>query len=527
MKYDIKRLTESIQRLTNVGIALSATQDINAFFEMILKEAMFFTNADAGTVYTVSDNLQHLEFQVVCTKSKSILMGPADTSKWPPVELYNEDCSKRMKNFVAYVYHTKEARRINDVYHQELFDASGTKKYDKANGYKSISMAAIPLKNHENDILGVVQLINAMNDEGEIVPFAKRNIIFLDSLASQAAIALSNKKLIQNLENLLHQFIKSIAKAIDRKSKNTGGHITRVATLSEMLFHKVDEDNTIYKDYHFSEDEIQELSIAGWMHDVGKITTPVYIMDKSKKLETIFDRIEMVKTRIDMVIAVIQKDKAYAPKEKHKELDKIIEEIKEYKKILIECNESSEFMNDEIYNKLREIFTFNYSSEGKNYFIITENEFHNLSIRKGTLSPEELEKMHEHATVTLELLEELTFPKKFRHVPLFAASHHERLNGKGYPSHLTENELPIQARVIAVADIFEALTASDRPYKSDKTLSQTFKILAFMAKDRDIDPDLLTIFIDSKLYLEYSQIYLKPHQIDDVDFEAIKKIYQN
>ncbi|MCF7794136.1 MAG: HD domain-containing protein [Candidatus Cloacimonetes bacterium] len=525
--YDIKRLTESIKRLTNVGIALSATQDINAFFELILKEAMFFTNADAGTVYTVSDDQQHLDFKVVCTKSKKLHMGTADTSKWPPVQLYDADGNKRMKNFVAYVYHTKEPKKINDVYKQDLFDASGTKKYDRANNYKSISMAAIPLKNHENDILGVVQLINAIDDDGEIVPFAKRNIIFLDSLASQAAIALSNKKLIQNLEKLLHQFIKSIAKAIDRKSKNTGGHITRVATLSEMLFQKVNEDNTIFKDYKFDEDEIQELSIAGWMHDVGKITTPVYIMDKSKKLETIFDRIEMVKTRIDMVIAIIERDKALAPKEKYGEFDKIINEVKEYKEILITCNESSEYMNDEIYNKLTEIFTFNYSSEGKNYFIITEDEFNNLSIRKGTLIPKEMEKMHEHASVTLELLDELTFPKKFRNVPLFAASHHEKLNGKGYPSQLTEDELPLQARVIAVADIFEALTASDRPYKSDKTLSQTFKILAFMAKDRDIDPDLLTLFIDSGLFTQYANIYLKPHQIDDVDFEIIKKIYQN
>jgi HD-GYP domain-containing protein (c-di-GMP phosphodiesterase class II) len=512
--------------LTKVGIALSATHDISAFFELILTEAMFFTNAEDGTIYTVSDDSQFLDFQVVCTKSKNILFRSADTDTWPPVSLYNSDGSKRLKNFVAYVYHTKQATKINDVYNQDLFEASGTRKYDTANNYKSVSMAAIPLKNHENDIQGIIQLINAMDDKGNIVPFAKRNIIFLESLASQAAIALTNKKLIQNLERLLSQFIQSIAKAIDRKSKITGGHISRVATLSEMLFQKVHENQTRYKDYTFTDDEIRELSLAGWMHDIGKITTPVYIMDKSTKLETIFDRIEMVKLRLELVKAIIQRDKALATPQKQAEFEHLLNLLDEYEKILINCNQSSDYMGDEMLTKLLEINDFRYSSDGKEYSLLTEDEFHNLSIRKGTLTSDEMNIMHEHATVTLEMLKELTFPKKYKKVPLYASSHHEKLNGKGYPSGLSEADLPLQARVIAVADIFEALTASDRPYKTDKTLSQTFKILAFMAKDRDIDPDLLSLFIDSGLYLEYAKRYLKPHQIDDVDFDQIKEIYQ-
>ncbi len=525
--FDVRRLTESIKRLTRVGIALSATKNIDDFFKLILDEAMFFTNADAGTVYTVSEDQRFLDFRIVCTKSKKLLLGLADTEKWPAVPLYNDDGIKRTKNFVSFVYHEGIAHKIDNVYKQNKFDASGTKKYDRLNNYRSISMAAIPLKNHENDVLGIIQLINALDNEGNIVPFHKRNIVFLDSLASQAAIALSNKKLIENLELLLYQFIKSIAKAIDRKSKTTGGHITRVANLSEMLIQKVQEDKTIYKDVHFSNFDIQELILAGWMHDIGKITTPVYIMDKSRKLETITDRIHLVKTRMNLVSAILERDRMKADKTEIDKLEQLQKKIAEYKNFIEKCNVSSEFLQDDDIHKLEEIFTFNYSSNGKNYYLITEEEFKNLCIRKGTLLPEEMIKMHEHASVTLEMLQELTFPKKFRNVPLYASSHHEKLNGKGYPSQLQEDDLPLQARIIAVADIFEALTDSDRPYKTDKKLSETFKILAFMAKDRDIDPDLLTLFIDSGLYKEYADIYLKPHQIDEVDFAAIKKIYKN
>lgn len=524
--YDIKRLTESIKRLTNVGIQLSAAKDINRFFELILTEAMFFTNCDAGTVYTISDDKKFLDFKVVCTKSKKNSLGKADNSKWPAVPLYNEDGSKRMRNFVSYVFHQGKAESIDNVYDQELFDSSGTKAYDKSNNYRSVSMAAIPLKNHENDVLGIIQLINAMDKDGNIVPFALRNLIFLDSLSSQAAIALSNKKLIQNLELLLYQFIKSIAKAIDKKSKTTGGHISRVANLSEMLFQKIQEDKTTYKDYNFSNEEIQELRLAGWMHDIGKITTPVYIMDKSKKLETIFDRIELIKTRAKLVIAVIELDKNQADESTKKELDEVIKKIKKYVQIIKDINQNHDFLSDEKLKKLQKIFMFNYTSNGKNYYLITDEEYQNLSIKKGTLLPNEMEIMHDHAKMTLEMLNELTFPKKFRNVPLYASSHHEKLNGKGYPSQLTEKDLPLQARVIAVADIFDALTAGDRPYKNDMKLSQAFVILANMAKEKEIDPDLLTLFIDSKLYYEYAEIYLKPDQVDKVDFKAIKQIYQ-
>jgi HD-GYP domain-containing protein (c-di-GMP phosphodiesterase class II) len=519
------KLAESLQRLTNVGIALSAEKDINKFFQIILDEAMFFTNADAGTIYTVSDDQKELDFKVICTLSKNLRLGTADTSKWPSIPLYDETDEKRLTNFVSYVAHTGEPLSIEDVYYQDLFDASGTKKYDSNNDYRSKSMSAIPLKNHENKVLGVIQLINAMNEKGDVVSFSKGNILMLSSLASQAAIALSNKKLIESLESLLYQFIKSIAAAIDRKSKNTGGHINRVATLSEMISQRIQTDDQYYPNIKFTDNELQEISLAGWMHDVGKITTPVYIQDKSKKLETIIDRLELVNLRFDLVEKVIENDLLHDRNKNKIDLPALLKTVGGYREFIAKCNTGGEFMSDEDLALLDNILAFQYNSNGKEYFLITDDEHNNLSIRRGTLLWEEILKMREHALVSYEMLKELTFPVKFRNVPLYASAHHEKLNGKGYPNELTEDQLPLQARIIAVADIYEALTASDRPYKPGKTLSETFKILGFMAKDKDIDSKLLNLFIDSELYMDYATKYLKEEQIDEVDFDKIKSIY--
>ncbi len=192
---------------------------------------------------------------------------------------------------------------------------------------------------------------------------------------------------------------------------------------------------------------------------------------------------------------------------------------------IIKVNTGGEFMRDEYIERIKEIYSFKYTANSKEYHLITEDEKKNLCIRKGTLLPEELEKMWEHALVSHEMLSELTYPKKFKNLPLYAASHHEKLNGKGYPFNKTAEELPLQSRIIAIADLYEALTASDRPYKKGKTLTETLRIMAFMVKDGEIDKDLVELLMDSKLYLKYAEEFLKPEQIDDVDIDAIKGIY--
>lgn len=521
-----KHLLKHVQALTKIGIALSAEKDINNFFKLVLDEAIRFTNADGGTIYTLSEDKKALDFKIICTISMNLRLGMADTAKWPSVPLYDDKENKLFKNFASYVAHTGEAISVEDAYNQEIFDNSGTRKYDRSNNYHSKSMAAIPMKDHENELLGVIQLINAMDKKGNIVNFNEEHITMLTSLASQAAIAFTNKNLIEGLENLLYQFIKSIASAIDRKSKYTGGHIKRVATLSEMLSQKIQKDKKHYKDITFSDDELQEISIAGWMHDVGKITTPIYVRDKAQKLETIFDRVELINTRFSLVKSIIQKDiSCMKDNSKKEELEKLLKQLEDDRKFICKANKGGEFMKDEDLERIDRIFQFKYSSNGNDYFLLTENEKINLSIRKGTLLPEEFDKMREHAIVTHEMLGELTFPKKFRDVPKYASSHHEKLNGKGYPFQLNAEQMPLQSRIIAIADLYEALTASDRPYKKGKTLTETLRIMAFMVKDGEIDANLLDLFIDSGLYLEYAEKFLKTQQIDDVDISKIKAMY--
>ena len=522
-------LTDRIRRLTKIGIALSAEKDINNFFKMVLNEAVDFTNSDAGTMYWVTDDKKYLEFKFVCTLSKNLSLGSADVAKWPNIPLYKDNGEKLMRTFVSYVTHTAKPKSIDDVYYQDVFDNSGTKKYDAANNYRSVSMAAIPLKNHEDDVLGVIQLINTMDEKGNIIPFSEDSIAVLTSLASQAAIAMTNKTLIDGLENLLNQFIKSIAFALDRKSKYTGGHIERVATLTEMLAQTIQTDEHSYKNIHFSDNELQEISIAGWMHDIGKITTPVYIMDKAKKLETIFDRIGLVELRFELIESIINKDiivsQHNSETNKVAKSKKSLEKMQKYLEFIKKTNTGGEFLPDEDLELLDEILSFEYISDGKKYKLITDEEMKNLAIRRGTLLAEEIEKMREHALISHEMLQKLTFPKKFKNVPKYASGHHEKLNGKGYPLGINEEELPLQSRMLAITDLYEALTAVDRPYKKGKTLTESLRIMAFCAKDHEIDKDLLNLFIDSELYLEYAKKFLNDYQIDEVDIDKIKALY--
>ncbi len=514
-----------VKRLTKIGIALSAEKNIENFFKMVLNEAINYTNADGGTIYTVTDDDKYLKFSIIYNKTMKIDMKNVyQDEKWPMIPLFDKEGKKLMKNFVSYVVHTKKHAIIDDVYNQDIFDNSGTKKYDKANNYHSKSMVAIPLKNHENRVIGVIQLINAMDKEGKIISFNKKHIALLTSLASQAAIAFSNNKLIKSLEKLLEDFIKSIATALDRKSKYTGGHIHRVANLAEMITKSIQNDERYYPKTHFTPNQLREISLAAWMHDIGKITTPIYIMDKATKLETIFDRINLVNERIELIKKVIKID-FLERKLSISEYKMLTNKLSDYKVFLNNANIGKEFMKDEDLQKIDKISAFYYRSEGEEYKILTEDEAYNLKIRKGTLSKEEIEKMREHVYVTYEMLSKLTFPKKYKNVPKYASEHHEKLNGQGYPFKLKENQISLQSRILAIADLFEALTAADRPYKKGKTLTETLKIMAYMAKDNEIDKKLLTLLIDSGIIMEYAKKFLKPHQIDHVDYEKIKQIY--
>ena len=521
---EVQQFTEDhldqIKRLTEIGTALSAEKDLNRLLEMIVDEARKVTNADAGTLYIMSDDETELQFAIVQNNSLSVRMGGTGGQiTWPPVNLKNPDGSANNANVSAYVAISGEAVNIADVYHAHGFNFEGTKKFDKSTGYRSKSMLVVPLRNHENDIIGVLQLLNSLNPAtGEVIDFSSEYQEMIQSLASQAAVALSNNRLIHDLENLLESFIKTIATAIDEKSPYTGGHVKRVAELTMTIAQKISSINYgTFAGVKFSEDQLRELHVAAWLHDVGKITTPEYVVDKPTKLSAVHDRIQDVKTRMELlkknclsetqsglINKAEQADKATAmPEAEIKALDE------EYK-LLLEVNKGGEFLNDAMIARIKEIAGRNWKIDGQMQPLLSDEEVYNLCIRRGTLTEEERNIINNHALVTHKMLSQLPFPKKMRHVAAYAAAHHEKINGTGYPLGLKGDQLSLQSRIIAIADIFEALTAKDRPYKKGKSLAEALKIMEAMAKDNHIDADLYDLFVKEKVYEEYAKDNLAP-----------------
>lgn len=529
-----------INRLTRIGESLSSETDLDRIFDMILEEGIEFTHADGATIYKVSEDGKFLDFQIIYNATLNVrLGGKRNPTTWANrIPLYNEQGEPILSYIVTSVYHSKSSLYFDDVYETKDYDISGTLDFDSKSKYRCKSMLTIPLKNHEEEVLGVIQFINAMDKDKHVVPFTPEHRSMLSSLASQAAIALSNRKLIESLEGLLNEFIRSIAGAIERKSKYSSDHISRVATLTEMIAARINESKGKYfGGRQFSSVELKELSMAGWMHDVGKIVTPEYIMDKSTKLETIIDRIELVMLRFDKLELLLNLLQAKLPET---ELDAFIKEhispevdssnfhdfISENRAFIQKLNFGEEFVAEEDLNHVKRLAAIDFDYEGQHYNLFSEDEKRNLLISgRGTFTPDEYQVMKDHVSITWEMLSQLTFPKKFKNVAIYASSHHEALNGKGYPRGLNADQLPLQSRIIAVADIFEALTAADRPYKKAKTLTESLTIMAFMVKDGHLDKDLVDFFLDSGLYLEYAQRYMKPQYITPVDIQAIKAKY--
>ncbi len=529
--------TAHLQRLSQIGIALSAEKDINKLLEMIVDEAMIFTKADAGTLYVVDEEAHCLRFEILKNRTLNIHKGGASSEpvELPPVPL-EIDGAPNLTNVSSQAALTGEIINIPDVYEAIGFDFTGPKKYDQQTGYRSKSMLVIPMRNHRNEIIGILQLLNAGDPvTGEVIPFPKEFENTIISLASQAAVALENARLIKELQELLDAFIRSIATAIDEKSPYTAGHIRRVTELTMMIAHKINEtESGVYRDRIFSDDELEELRIAAWLHDVGKITTPEYVVDKAQKLQTIFDRIELVRTRFTLIRELKEKENLRARLqllESGKATPAALDALKDQLQteladldadinFINTCNTASEFVSDEKLEKLKQIAQKTFSVNGETQPYLTEDELENLSIRRGTLTAAERKIIENHALVSIKILEKLPFPKKLSKVPEYAGGHHEKLDGSGYPFGLTAEQLSLQTRIMAVADIFEALTAKDRPYKKPMKLSTAISILEKMSDANHIDSNIYKLFIDSGLYLEYATRELNKEQIDVVKEDA-------
>lgn len=510
---------DHIKNLTKIGVALSGEKNIERLLEMILDEACKFTNADGGTLYITSDDESELLFAVIKNESLGVLMGGTGGKiTWPAVKLKKEDGSPNYSNVSAYVAISGEAVNITDVYDADGFNFEGTKKYDQDNGYRSQSMLVVSMRNHENDIIGVLQLLNAQDQEtGAVVNFSLESQEMTLSLASQAAVALTNNRLISDLENLLEAFIKTIATTIDEKSPYTGGHVRRVAQLTMTIADKINEKKQgPFAFVIFSEDQMRELRMAAWLHDIGKITTPEHVVDKSTKLEKVYDRILDVKTRFELLKReyqlAMQETKNNKTGNSPEKIEKEIKKLDEDYQFLVQVNLGSEFIQDEMIERIKEIGQRKWSANSQTLPLLTDDEIYNLSVRHGTLNDEERSIINNHAAVSYRMLAGLPFPKKMRHIADYAAAHHEKLDGTGYPLGLKADQLFLQSRIIAIADIFEALTAKDRPYKKSATVAEALKIMELMVKDQHIDADLFKLFIEEEIYKNYARRELVPQQ---------------
>ena len=516
---------DSINQLLKIGTSLSSEKDIDQLLENILQAAMQITHADAGTLYRLTEE-KTLKFEILHTKSKGVHIGgkSGNPIAMPPLPLIKEDGTFELGRVVCYAVHKEQTVNIADAYEAEGFDFSGTHKFDAANNYRSVSFLTIPMKNHESEIIGVLQLINATDlTTGQIVPFSKEHQDIVEALSSQAAVALTNRILILHLEELFESFIGLINHAIDDKSPYTGGHCNRVPDLTLMLADAVNRCHTgPLGDFSMDEKDRQELKIAGLLHDCGKITTPVHVVDKSTKLEKIFDRINLIEVRAEVALRDIQLDLARGLASAAEVTERRQQLIDDFN-FLSHCNIGGEFMKDADVARVHDIAARYIWQDisGENHAFLSEEEITNLTIRAGTLNNEERQIINHHIDLTISMLEKLPWPKHLRNVTEYAGGHHEKMDGKGYPKGLTREQMSVPARCMGIADIFEALTAKDRPYKKGKTLSESLEILGKMKVGHHVDPDLFDIFIWEKVYEEYAHKFLEENQIDEVDVSKI------
>ena len=534
----IDSLKNQISNMSAIGLALSKEKDMDKLLEMILLEAKRISNADGGTLYMMTDD-QRLKFSIMITDSLNIHMGGTSGKEIPfyPVKLYMDDGQPNKTMIAANAGLTGDTINIPDAYKAKGFDFAGTKAFDEKTGYRSKSFLTVPLKNHEEEIIGVLQLLNAQDIKTKkVIPFSDSVQKSVEALSSQAAVAITNKNLIKDLEVLFESFIKLIASAIDAKSPYTGGHCSRVPEITMMLAESVNEINDgPFAGIQFTDKEMYELKIAAWLHDCGKVATPEAVVDKGTKLETIYDRIHTVATRFEVLKRdeeikylkkqlKIQKDDSLIENQKKEALKKArtlylkrIKQQEDDKSFIEESNVGGEFMSQDRKDRVNKIASYRWKDNGSPKPFFSEDEIYNLCISRGTLTPEERKIINDHIVVTIDMLEQLPYPKHLRNVPEFAGGHHEKLDGTGYPKGLNHSEMSVQAKIMAIADIFEALTARDRPYKKGKTLSQAMRILGFMKNDAHIDTELFEVFVKEKIYLKYAESFLDPEQIDEVE----------
>ncbi len=520
-------LSSRLPRLVDIARLIALEPDAHRAVERILVTAREATRADGGSVYLVEDNGRSLSFALMLNDTLGIRRGgasgePVDVE---PPPLYDADGLPNRRSVVAHCVHSRRSVRLDDAYAAEGFDFAGARAFDAAHGYRSRSFLTVPMVDHTGQVIGVLQLINAREPDGAAGTFSADDEAFAEALTALAAIALEKQRLIDRLQVLFEALVRLINEAIDEKSTYTGGHCRRVPELAMLLAeaaHRTEQGPLAT--FRMDEAERRELWLAALLHDCGKITTPVHVVDKATKLSGIFDRIALIDARFDLAerdlkIACLEAIAAGEPERSaeahyHAECAALASDLA----FLREANRGSECMRDEDVARVRAIAQRRCrGANGQPRALLTDDEVVNLTIRYGTLNAAERETINRHVSTTIRMLESLPWPRQLKRVPEYAGAHHERVDGGGYPRGLKRDQMSLPARMIAIADVFEALTAGDRPYKRAKPVSEALAILGQMKLSGHVDPDLFDVFVRERVWVEYAKKFLDPAQIDEVD----------
>ncbi|WP_320821536.1 HD domain-containing phosphohydrolase [Reinekea sp.] len=494
-------------------ISLAKETTLSGLMNLILTEAQGITGAEGGTFYRVSgeDDSACLKFAAIRNSALKIHIYDAEATNskgWRPIPLYI-DGHPNHANVASFVAVTKETVIIKDAYETSNFDFTGTRIFDESHNYRSRSIMAVPLLNHDNQVIGVMQLLNARDPDGELHTFSTEDQATVEAMAKFAAITLDNHKLVDSHKNLLDAFIKALAKIIDVRSPHTSAHCQRIPVLTELIAGAACEQQSGYfKDFDLDQDGWYELNVAAWLHDCGKLATSENVLNKSTKLERLQDGINTIRARFAVRVA-------HAASEDERAL------IRTELTFVERINKGGEFMSEDEKTQIKAIALTTWQDVlGQEQATLSNDEVINLCITRGTINEDERAHINQHINLTIEVLENLPFPPKLKRVPEYAGGHHERMDGKGYPKGLTRDQMSIPARIMGVADVFEALTAKERPYKPPMPLSQAFSILRKLKDDNHIDPDVFELFLTSGVWRGYAQEHMLPFQIDVDDIQS-------
>jgi HD-GYP domain-containing protein (c-di-GMP phosphodiesterase class II)/DNA-binding NarL/FixJ family response regulator len=571
LEAEIRKRTSKLDMLIESSLMMAMEKNRSKLLLHILVEGQRLLNCDGGTMYlmTETDALRFAE------------RTRADYLPFDEIALHDPTTGRPNDTYAStYAALYNKTVVIDDVYREHRFDCSGTRDFDARSGYRTISLLTVPMAPRGGKVIGILQFFNAKSPiTGQFIPFAADTVELVEALAAQAAVALDNLQLVQTQKDATENIIRIIANALDSKSPHTGHHCVRVPELAFMLAEAacLESEGPLAAFNFASDDEWFEFRVGAWLHDCGKITTPEYVIEKATKLDMLYNRIHEIRLRFEVLLrdaeiaclkACLQgEDPERAQARCAQQQAELLADFA----FVADCNVGKETMDDAHVERLERIAqrtwlrhfddrlglsreeqlrrqaeeTVSLPAEerllsDKPYHVIPRpfpkqdevrfgikmeipdhlynfGEIYNLSIRKGTLTPEDRYKINEHIVETIKMLGQMPFPEGLKHVPEYASTHHETLDGSGYPRKLTAAELSIPARIMAIADIFEALTSTDRPYKRPYKLSEALHILYNMKQKQHIDPDLFELFLRSGTYRKFAEQFLAPEQIDEID----------